>query len=199
MGRLTESLRAEIKRMVPAKVANLRMQHEKIRRFAGFAATPDLQLRRILEIIREEDLPESLLARDHGDLSEIPDQALRAYVRMLAEAEMRNAGEVPSDETAAMLCVHCGPVWTNPGVAACLPLVDGWPRACGCPWCHVERDGKYVPRPLVACGECKHFIRDSVNPFGGMGKCGIELQTDHMWPGVKRTCAGFRPEAVEGP
>jgi hypothetical protein len=55
---------------------------------------------------------------------------------------------VPPDETAAAICQHCGPIWLHPAVGSVAPVVDGWPRVLGCPWCHVKnRDA--LPRPLL--------------------------------------------------
>lgn len=132
-----------------------------------------------------------------GDLSQcsgLPEYALCSYLRMAAEDTRREAGDVPSDETARMLCARCGPVWTSPDVAAVLPRVDGWPRALGCPWCHLRRNGNAFSRPPVACGDCKHFLRDPVNPFAGAGTCSAGVQQDRMYPSALHPCAEFRPK-----
>jgi len=79
----------------------------------------------------------------------LDDRQLAAYLSMLADAANRHAGRVPEGDTAAMHCEQCGPVWIHPTIAAVLPVVDGWPRALGCPWCFVRRAGGVTPRPPV--------------------------------------------------
>ncbi|MDA3875656.1 MAG: hypothetical protein PF483_01050, partial [Halothiobacillus sp.] len=70
---------------------------------------------------------------------------------LVDEAE-RMAGRVPRNETEIIKCERCGPVWAPPEVAAALPVVKGIPRALGCPWCHVRKAGKAIPRPLTSFG-----------------------------------------------
>lgn len=144
-----------------------------------------------------QGLPESELAAtaeqvaacDHGDCRNI----LFAYVRAQADADLRRRGKVPPDETARALCRSCGPVWVHPAVASAAPVVDGLPRLLGCPWCHVQHAGLYVPRPSVSCGECQHFIRDTVNPEGGMGRCNAGCDPARPYPNAKHQCARFTP------
>lgn len=45
-----------------------------------------------------------------------------------------------------------------------------------------------------ACGECWYFIRDSVNPRDGVGRCRIAAPAFARglpYPGVRRECAAF--------
>ncbi len=98
-------------------------------------------------------------------------ETLRGYIAMLAITDLRKRGNVPADETAIALCRHCGPVWVHPDVASVAPVVNGWPRLLGCPWCFIRAVGGYVPRPLVTCGDCTNFVRDTINPGGSMGSC----------------------------
>lgn len=77
----------------------------------------------------------------------LSDDALRALLSMLRDNTDRRAGRVPAGDTAAILCPYCGPVYVHPSVAAVLPVVDGWPRSIGCPWCFIRKDGLYVPHP----------------------------------------------------
>ena len=35
------------------------------------------------------------------------------------------------------------------------------------PWCFRRKAGKSFARPLVTCGECRHFLPDTINPAGG--------------------------------
>lgn len=76
---------------------------------------------------------------------------LAAYLAMLADTADRHAGRVPAGDTAAMHCEKCGPVWTHPDIAEVLPVVGGWPRGLGCPWCFVRKAGRDVPHPPVRC------------------------------------------------
>lgn len=98
---------------------------------------------------------------------------LASYLAMLADTADRNAGRAPAGDTSAVHCEQCGPVWTHPDIAAVLPVVDGWPRALGCPWCFVRKACGYIPRPPVTCKDCRHFTSDAINPSGGMGRCNV--------------------------
>jgi len=88
-----------------------------------------------------------LTRADLADCVGFPAEALRSYLLALDDTATRQAGNVPSSDSAAMLCQHCGPVYVHPAIAACLPVVSGWPRALGCPWCFVRKAGGYIPRP----------------------------------------------------
>jgi hypothetical protein len=136
-----------------------------------------------------------LTTTDLAECDGLPDAVLLAYVRALADADLRKRGKVPPDETAAALC-RCGPVWVAPEVASAAPVAAGWPRVLGCPWCHAKnRQG--IPRPTVACGECRHFIRSAVNPSAGMGRCSaqrVPLRNEPLpYPHAARCCAEWRP------
>jgi hypothetical protein len=76
-------------------------------------------------------------------------QQLAAHLAMLDDSAERKAGRIPRGHTASIHCRACGPVWVHPDMAAALPLVAGWPRALGCPWCFVRRAGGYIPRPSL--------------------------------------------------
>jgi hypothetical protein len=107
----------------------------------------------LLAALRAEGLPDDWLGLEHGDpadLAALTDRQLSTYVHSLAESDMREQGQRPDDETAHAWCVHCGIVWIAPSVAAVAPVVEGWPRLLGCPWCHV-RNRQAIPRPLVTC------------------------------------------------
>jgi len=97
---------------------------------------------------------------------------LADYLALLAYTADRHAGRVPLNDTAAIHCKRCGPVWIHPTIAEVLPVVDGWPRALGCPWCFVRKAAGYIPRPSVTCEGCRHFTPDTINPTAGMGTCG---------------------------
>lgn len=110
----------------------------------------------------------------------------------LDDTATRWAGKVPLDETAPIYCTQCGPVWTHPAVAAVLPVVDGWPRALGCPWCFIRKAGGYVPRPLVTCDTCASFQPDTVNPGAGMGTCACGM----YYPMQPHRCDRYQPKGT---
>lgn len=60
---------------------------------------------------------EQVAACDPGDRRNV----MAAYLRALAETDLRRRGKVPADETAVALCRHCGPVWIAPKVADAAP------------------------------------------------------------------------------
>lgn len=137
-------------------------------------------------------LSESFLRELRG----MDDDALRALLSMLADDADRRALKQPREDTAAILCRKCGPVWVHPSIAAVLTVVDGWPRALGCPWCFIHpKDGRAIPRPSVTCDGCRHYLPDAINPAQGMGRCAIEAATGTTWPYQSRICAAFEREA----
>jgi len=199
MGRLLEALRAESGKCPPANPAKVANASDEIRRFARFAAPTFSQNERLLAAIRGEALPDSLLSAHDGtydDLAALTDEHLSGYVAMLAESDLRERGDAPPDDTARALCRHCGPVWIHPDIARVAPVIDGWPRLIGCPWCHV-RNRRELPRPLVVCGDCQNFIRDTVSSRDGMGSCGAGCNAERPWPRVQHACAAWRPKNGE--
>jgi len=172
---------------------------EQSRRVARVAAPPIAesqvdQVARLLAAIRAEHLPDKLIAladATPGDLAALDADGLRAYLRMLRDSDLRRRGQRPPDEDARALCVSCGPVWIAPEIASVAPLLDGWPRVLGCPWCHVE-NRLLVPRPPHTCSGCRRFERDPINPAGGMGRCtgGHHLAT---YPHAQRICQEYTP------
>lgn len=121
---------------------------------------------------------------------------LAAYLSMLADSAEREAGRAPAGDTAAMHCERCGPVWIHPRIAKALPAVGGWPRALGCPWCFVRDAGGFIPRPLVKCGRCKHFIAGVVNTGVGLGCCARGHST--QCPATLHRCSEFSPLQISG-
>ena len=115
---------------------------------------------------------------------------LAAYLAMLADTADRYAGRVPLGDTARMLCKKCGPVWIHPTIAEVLPVVGGWPRALGCPWCFVRKADGYIPRPPVTCEGCRHFRPDTINPEAGMGTCGAGKGVHY--PMARHACGAWR-------
>lgn len=114
----------------------------------------------------------------------LPDNVLRAYLRALEAGQRMDAGQVPPEwgEPVARTCEGCGPVllW-----ATCPPKVKA------CPWCFRRKAGKAIPRPLLTCGDCRHFTPDTVNPPAGMGGCG--LGNPSRWPMQRHRCGDWRP------
>lgn len=136
-GTLTPELRQTLAEAKPAILAalttgELRAKLESLALAEGIAAA----------IVRE------LPAADVETCAELSDDTLRAYARALRDSDLRERGMVPPDETMAIRCAHCGPVYAAPEVARVLPVVRGLPTAAGCPWCHVQNRGA-IPRPPV--------------------------------------------------
>lgn len=199
MGRLLEALRAESGTRPAATPATPATPLPESSRVARVAAAPIVETERLLAALRTQGLPDEWLGLDHGDASGVAaltDKQLSAYVAMLADADLREHGQRPADETTAALCRSCGPVWLTPEVASVAPVATGWPRLLGCPWCHV-RNRRAIPRPSVTCGECRHFIRSAVNPSAGMGRCSaqrVPLRNEPLpYPHAARCCAEWRP------
>lgn len=97
---------------------------------------------------RDPALAHALPASFLRDCDGMDTAAMRAMLSMLADDADRRALRRPKDDTAAILCRKCGPVWIHPSIAAVLPVVDGWPRALGCPWCFIHpKEGMAIPRP----------------------------------------------------
>lgn len=113
----------------------------------------------------------------------LPDAVLRAYLRALEAGQRMDAGQVPPEwgEPVARTCDGCGPVLLWQG---CPPVVKA------CPWCFRRKAGKAIPRPLVACGDCRHFTPDTVNPPAGMGGCGLGHPS--RWPMQRHRCGDWR-------
>jgi hypothetical protein len=141
---------------------------------------------------RAPTLIDRLPVADLPEYAGMNDAQLSALLSMLSDDADREAGRVPTGDTAAILCRSCGPVWVHPSVASVLPVVDQYARALGCPWCFIRRRGIAIPRPHVRCRDCRHRIPDTINPAQGMGRCaaGNESAT---WPGMRHRCADFRP------
>lgn len=224
MGRLLEALREAVKpAATPAtsatvlRVAPEVSQSRKSRR-GGEPDNPSLLAGRVAESQESQSVPVDsaavrarLLAcveRLGGDpamirrLPEVdlvacagaPDDLLRGFAELMMDSADREAGRVPGGHTAPMHCAHCGPVWAHPSIAAALPLVGGWPRALGCPWCHVRKAGGYIPRPRVQCQGCRHFKPDTVNPEAGMGECAVGM--GNHYPMQRHGCGDFRTRAT---
>jgi len=136
----------------------------------GDAEKAKEQRARLLALAADEGLPpelaHGLADADVTACAGLPDDTLRAYLRALEAGRRMDAGEVPPGwgEPVARTCEGCGPVLLWPG---CPPKVKA------CPWCFRRRAGKAIPRPLVTCGDCRHFTPDTVSPSAGMGGCGL--------------------------
>ena len=164
-------------------------------------ATPDTlkaERTRLLALAAAERIDAAHVHRmTDADLSDwiaagLDDGQRREFLYLLEDTASRHAGRVPLDDTAPMYCLRCGPVWIHPDIAAVLPVVDGWPRALGCPWCAVCKAGGYIPRPSIACRNCQHFTSDTINPPAGMGTCTKGQGT--YYPMTKHRCASFLPD-----
>jgi hypothetical protein len=102
----------------------------------------------------DAELIQRLPADDVEACAGLSADVLTAYVRALRDSDLRARGKVPSDETAAAMCQHCGPVFVAPEVASAAPMVDGWPRLLGCGWCHT-RNRASIPRPHRSPGDAQ--------------------------------------------
>lgn len=109
---------------------------------------------RLLAAADVEGVDEGLVGRlsnaDIDACAEFSEASLRAYVLAMSASAARMLGKIPLGDDAAVHCARCGPVWLHPDVAAVLPVVDGWPRALGCPWCFIRRTGGHVPHATRA-------------------------------------------------
>lgn len=114
---------------------------------------------------------------------------------MLADTAERHAGRVPAGHTAPVHCEQCGPVWDHPDRVAMMPIVSGWPRALGCPWCMVRKAGRYIPGPPVACEGCAHFTPDTINPDTGMGDC--HAGNGIHYPMARHPCGSHSPSSIK--
>lgn len=152
---------------------------------------------RLLAAIRAAHLPDALIGAADAksdELAALSDAGIHAYVSMLADDAQRRAGHVPEGDTAMLLCRHCGLVFVHPAIAAAMHVVNGVPQSLGCPWCFIRKAGLYIPRPAVTCGTCQHFIRDTVNPPGGMGSCALGVATKPpKYPFTTQHCGQWRP------
>ena len=125
--------------------------------------------------------------------STVPGDSLRAYLLALDDTATRQAGKVPANDTAAIHCRGCGPVYVHPDMAAALPVVKGWPRALGCPWCSIRKAGGTLPRPRVTCETCAHYRPDTVNPAAGVGGCASGHGTHY--PMQRHGCGDHKPSS----
>ncbi|MDC8637050.1 hypothetical protein [Xanthomonas hortorum] len=150
------------------------------------------QRAQLLALAADEGLPaglvHGLVDADVTACDGLPMVTLRAYLRALANSERMDAGLVPPDwgDPIARTCEGCGPVllWQD-----CPDLVKA------CPWCFRRKGGKVIPRPPVACGDCRYYLPDAVNPDAGMGGC--ELGPGRArWPMAPHRCTDWR--AVNG-
>lgn len=126
-------------------------------------------------------------------LQAIGEGGMRSFLLAAHDMATRQAGKVPLDDTAPALCERCGPVFLHPDVAAVLPVVNGWPRALGCPWCAIRKAGGYIPRPHVACATCTSFQPDPDNPGAGMGRCACGWHHAQQ----RHACGTYRPATTK--
>ncbi|MFC4822234.1 hypothetical protein [Dokdonella ginsengisoli] len=182
-GTLTPELTERIRVSKPALIVSIRLSELRSR------------LRHIAEVeVVDTSLIDTLPDADVLDCELLPERARRAFVLALRDTHLRAQGKCPAGETAPALCRKCGPVWLAPEVAAHAPIISGWPIVLGCPWCSCQRQGRGIPRPPVTCAECIFFVRDSINPAGGLGTCGKGVEANvPAYPHAKRQCAEFNP------
>lgn len=129
-------------------------------RVARGATAQQIEIRDRLLMLAEREVIDpaaicDLAGPDFDGCAGLSDATLIAYLRALRDSAQRELGQCPSDETAVALCRSCGPIWIAPEVASVAPVVQGWPRVLGCPWCHVN-NRQAIPRPAV--GECRPVV-----------------------------------------
>ena len=122
---------------------------------------------------------EAEAADDWQEIQSDPGQ-LEAFAHALKTTRTRWRGEEPDHYTKAAECAVCGPVW----------LWEGAPdNVQACPWC---LNIGPVPRPgPVLCRDCSHWEPDTINPPGGLGKCGKNVP-GLAWPWRELDCSQYR-------
>lgn len=128
---------------------------------------------------------------DVAACARLDDSQLLTYLELLNDSATRWEGKKPAGHDAAIHCRGCGPVWVHPSVAAVLPVVDGWPRALGCPWCAIRKAGAYFPRPPTQCAGCSNYRPGQVNPEAALGQCAKGRGS--RYPMQKHACDAFSP------
>ena len=127
--------------------------------------------------------PEDKADWERGDLSL---DTLRTFAQTLVWDQERAQGKAPAHYAKRALCRQCGPIWL-------------WTKGTfvSCPWCRNRVSGDPIPRPPVACRECRHWHPDKLNPPGGLGSCAIHAPEDRLegawWPRGEIICADWRP------
>lgn len=190
MGALSELLKREGVPANPAKTANLapagirNSQDSQESQGDGIAKTRA----HLLTLAETEGIDPAHVHRLHDDdLRAIPsdygDLHLVAYLRALAAQERMDMGMTPLEwgEPVARTCEGCGPVllWRD-----CPDVVKA------CPWCFKRKAGKPIPRPLVKCGDCRHYVPDPLNPAAGVGTCNNGCSARRPMQGHR--CADWR-------
>lgn len=170
-GAVTADLRERLANAKPELVAVLR--------------TAEMATRaRLLRLAEADGLPLDLVQRlpleDGAACVGLPDNTLSAYLRALHRGQRMGAGAVPEEWHSVAKCDGCGPVY--------------WHRAerlKACPWCFRRRARKVIPRPMVRCGECRHYAPDPLNPPAGVGTCAAGHAA--RWPMQPYRCHDMRP------
>lgn len=135
----------------------------------------------------DEQLVHDLTADELAELADFDDDTLGAHLQVLEDTARREAGRLPRGHRGAIVCRHCGPVYVDNDVARVLPVINGWPTAIGCPWCHVPN--RQFPRPTVQSVTCKHWQPGEGSSYaGGACKCGT------FYPKQRHRCEQYAPE-----
>lgn len=159
---------------------------------AGIAAAQVLMRERLLALAADEFLAASLVHRlTEADLiacEDCVDNELRAYLMALERSACMAAFEVPASYTIAAQCTGCGPVWLWQNAPA---------HVIACPWCWHRRAGRTIPRSPVACGDCRHYQPDPINPEAGMGSCELGPGRAY-WPMKLHRCDDYISQKTGG-
>ena len=187
MGALSDLLQRADMAANPANPANLGTEPAGYSQESQYSQGVEAEIRaRLLHLAEVEGVDPAHVHRLHADdvaaCAGESDETLRAYLRVLEREAGMDAGRVPLDWTATVHCEGCGPVWLWEGCAA---------RVRACPWCFRRKAGKRIPRPLVQCGDCVHYLPDPLNPEAGMGGCALGAGRAY-WPMRRHPCADMR-------
>lgn len=148
---------------------------------------PEAQRDKLLSLAGPEGVPTRLvLALDHAALLAcigLPDSLLCGFLRGLVADEHMAKGYQPAGWQTVSECSACGPVWLDKDAPA---------RVIACPWCWHRKRGVTLPRPPVACGGCRHYQPDPVNPEAGIGRCGLTSSRPSNYPMALHECGDFR-------
>ena len=141
----------------------------------------------LLRLADAEGYAPAIVHRLHADdvaaCTDLPDPALRAYLRALGRGTVLDRGIAPDGYTQPAHCAGCGPVWLWQGAPV---------RVVACPWCFRRQAGKALPRPQVTCRTCRHYLPDALNPQAGMGGCGLGAARAY-WPMKRHRCGEHAP------
>ena len=122
---------------------------------------------------------------------EVDGESLAAFAASRDQRREMERGICPASYTEQATCAQCGPIWLwTPG------------EVLGCPWCWNRIRGLPILRPQpVQCGECRHWIPDSIGDGSGIGTCEVGGPPPGQmpaYPRAERICDQWLPEPGTG-